>query len=161
MFRTHVPGFKEVLALHLFLPSLDCKEVVGQRLGPTGARAGPFWGWAHVHICQGTPGGGGTTRSSCALSTCATRARWGRKQRSQRLWQTYSLTYYLRYLKIADLIIFFQRSNTIITTFKGKYISAIISVFYEILKGYTFIFCLYFFLHFWALLTICYSDCNL
>ena len=38
------PVFKEVLALHLFLPSLDCKEVVGQRLGPTGARAGPFWG---------------------------------------------------------------------------------------------------------------------
>ena len=55
--------FKEVLALHLFLPSLDCKEVVGQRLGATGARAGPFgdeimcahlvgdsWRWRHDEI---------------------------------------------------------------------------------------------------------------
>ena len=57
------PVFKEVLALHLFLPSLDCKEVVGQQLGATGARAGPFgdetmcahlpgdsWRWRHDEI---------------------------------------------------------------------------------------------------------------
>ena len=57
------PVFKEVLALHLFLPSLACKEVVGKRLGATGARAGPFgdeimcahlpgdsWRWRHDEI---------------------------------------------------------------------------------------------------------------
>ena len=36
------PVFKEVLALHLFLPSLACKEVVGKRIGARGAIAGPF-----------------------------------------------------------------------------------------------------------------------
>ena len=57
------PVFKEVMALHLFLPSLACKEVVGQRLGARGAVAGPFgdelmcahlvgdsWRWRHDEI---------------------------------------------------------------------------------------------------------------
>ena len=60
------PVFKEVLALHLFLPSLACKEVVGLRIGARGAIAGPFgdelmcaqlpgdsWRWRHddVKLC--------------------------------------------------------------------------------------------------------------
>ena len=60
------PVFKEVMAMHLFLPSLACKEVVGQRIGARGAVAGPFgdelmcaqlpgdsWRWRHdeVKLC--------------------------------------------------------------------------------------------------------------
>ena len=59
--------FREVMAMHLFLPSLACKEVVGQRVGTQGAVAGPFgdeimccnqlpgdsWRWRHddVKLC--------------------------------------------------------------------------------------------------------------
>ena len=71
------PVFKEVLALHLFLPSLACKEVVGKRIGARGAIAGPFGDelmCAHLNYLE-TPAGGATTTSSCALSTSATRAR--------------------------------------------------------------------------------------
>ena len=66
------PVFREVMALHLFLPSLACKEVVGQRVGARGAVAGHFgdelmcaqlpgdsWRWRHddiklciVNICN-------------------------------------------------------------------------------------------------------------
>ena len=57
------PVFKEVMALHLFLPSLACKAVVGQRVGAGGAVASPFgdevmcahlpgdsWRWRHDDI---------------------------------------------------------------------------------------------------------------
>ena len=57
------PVFWEVMALHLFLPSLACKEVVGQRVGARGAVAGHFgnelmcaqlpgdsWRWRHDDI---------------------------------------------------------------------------------------------------------------
>ena len=52
--------------MHLFLPSIACKEVVGQRVGARGAVAGPFgdelmcaqlpgdsWRWRHdeVKLC--------------------------------------------------------------------------------------------------------------
>ena len=59
--------FKEVMAMHLFLPSLACKGVVGQRVGTRGAVAGQFgdeimccnqlpgdsWRWRHdeVKLC--------------------------------------------------------------------------------------------------------------
>ena len=60
------PVFKEVMAMHLFLPSIACKEVVGQRVGARRAVAGPFgdelmcaqlpgdsWRWRHdeVKLC--------------------------------------------------------------------------------------------------------------
>ena len=59
--------FREVMAMHLFLPSLACKGVLGQRVGTQGAIAGPFgdeimccnqlpgdsWRWRHdeVKLC--------------------------------------------------------------------------------------------------------------
>ena len=60
------PVFKEVMAMHLFLPSIACKEIVGQRVGARRAVAGPFgdelmcaqlpgdsWRWRHdeVKLC--------------------------------------------------------------------------------------------------------------
>ena len=60
------PVFKEVMAMHLLLPSIVCKEVVGKRVGAGGAVAGPFgdeimcaqlpgdsWRWRHdaVKLC--------------------------------------------------------------------------------------------------------------
>ena len=69
------PVFKEVLALHLFLPSLACKEVVGQQIGARGAIAGPLGMSLCVLNYLEIPGGGATTTSNCASSTSATRAR--------------------------------------------------------------------------------------
>ena len=60
------PVFKEVMAMHLLLPSIVCREVVGKRVGASGAVAGPFgdeimcaqlpgdsWRWRHdaVKLC--------------------------------------------------------------------------------------------------------------
>ena len=60
------PVFKEVMAMHLLLPSIVVKEVVGKRVGPGGAVVGPHgdeimcahlpgdsWRWRHdaVKLC--------------------------------------------------------------------------------------------------------------
>ena len=36
------PVFKEVMAMHLFLPSLACREIVGKPVGTRGAVVSPF-----------------------------------------------------------------------------------------------------------------------
>ena len=36
------PVFREVMSMHLFLPSLACQEIVGQPVGARGARVGLF-----------------------------------------------------------------------------------------------------------------------
>ena len=59
------PVFKEVMAMHLYLPSIACKEVVGQRVGARGAVAGPF-GDELMCSCLGTLGGGDMMKSSSA-----------------------------------------------------------------------------------------------
>ena len=46
--------FKEVMAMHLFLPSLACKGVVGQRVGTRGAVAGQFGD--EIMCCNQLPG---------------------------------------------------------------------------------------------------------
>ena len=57
------PVFREVMSMHLFLPSLACQEIVGQPVGARGARVGLFgdevmtatlpgdsWRWRHDNL---------------------------------------------------------------------------------------------------------------
>ena len=65
------PVFKEVMAMHLFLPSLACRGVVGQPVGPKAVPAGLF---GDEIMCATLPGDSWRWRhdslKECLMSIC-------------------------------------------------------------------------------------------